>query len=407
MDFHLPELGEGVYEAEVSRWLIQAGAQVKPGQPLLEVLTDKATMEVPTPFAGTIAGLSVQEGQMVKVGDVVLTYQAAGAEKPAGQPATVAAAGAPAPTAKPPFPQPPRSNGAPGLPVKAAPTVRLMARKLGIDLARVPGSGPAGRILVEDLTRFVPGAAPSSQGPPAEKVDYGRPGTRVKLLGLRRKIAEHMVLSKHTIPHFTYVDECDVTELVKLRKSLREPAQRKGVKLTYLAFFVKAVAGALRDVPPVNAFLDEAAGEIVLHEKCNVGIAVAAPHGLVVPVIHDADRLGLLDLAREIERLAGAVRAGKAKLDDMRGGTFTITSIGNFGGLFAAPIIFHPQVAILGIGKIVRRPVYDKLGQIQPADMVYLSLSFDHRVLDGAVGTAFGNALMERLRNPAAMLLEM
>jgi pyruvate dehydrogenase E2 component (dihydrolipoamide acetyltransferase)/2-oxoisovalerate dehydrogenase E2 component (dihydrolipoyl transacylase) len=279
-----------------------------------------------------------------------------------------------------------------------------MARKLGIDLAQVRGSGPEGRILIDDLK---PHLAPASEAkPPAPpRPDYGTPGTRIKLQGLRRKIAEHMVLSKRTIPHYSYVDECDVTELVRLRESLKEPFARLGGKLTYLPFFVKAAAAALKEVPLVNASLDEAAGEIVLHDRYHIGLAVATPGGLVVPVLRDADRKDLVTIARDIERLSSEARAGKVKLDDLRGSTFTITSIGGIGGLISTPVINHPEVGILGIGKVIKRPVYDAAGNLRPADLLYLSFSFDHRVLDGAVAAAFGNALMRQLQNPAAMLL--
>jgi len=214
-----------------------------------------------------------------------------------------------------------------------------------------------------------------------------------------------MVLSKHAAAHYSYVDECDVSELVKLRESLREPFAGKGVRLTYLAFVVKAVAGALKEVPIVNASLDEAAGEIVLHDRYHLGVAVATPGGLVVPVLHDADKLSLLETARTLERLSNDARAGKLRLEDLRGGTFTITSIGNIGGLFSTPIINHPEIGILGVGKIVKRPIFDEHGQVKAADMLYLSFSFDHRVLDGALGAAFGNAVVKHLQNPAAMLV--
>jgi len=281
-----------------------------------------------------------------------------------------------------------------------------MARKLGIDLAGIDGSGPQGRILVEDLTRHLPSGVrerPAERDTP--RFDYGTPGTRIKLAGVRRKIADHMVAAKRTIPHYSYVEECDVSELVRLRDGLRQAYERKGVHLTYLPFLIKAVVGALKDVPLVNASLDESAGEIVLHDKCHIGIAAATPAGLIVPVVRDADQKDMLELAREVDRLSAEARAGKTRLEDLRGGTFTITSIGNIGGLFATPIINHPEVGILGVGRIVKRPVFDDKGQVRPADMVYLSFSFDHRVLDGAIGAAFGNAVLRRLQNPVAMLV--
>ena len=268
------------------------------------------------------------------------------------------------------------------------------------------GTGPQGRILIEDLSSFltVPDAG-KRPSPPEERPDYGTPGTRIKLQGVRRKIAERMVHSKHTIPHYTYVDECDVTDLVRVRENLRDVSQRSGVKVTYLAFFVKAVVAALKQVPIVNASLDDAAGEIVLHDHYNVGIAVATPAGLIVPVIHDADRKDLIQIARDVEYLSAQARGGKIRLEDLRGGTFTITSIGNIGGLFSAPVINHPEVGILGVGKITKRPVYDPAGNIRPADLLYLSFAFDHRVVDGAVGAAFGNTVIQQLQHPAALLL--
>jgi 2-oxoisovalerate dehydrogenase E2 component (dihydrolipoyl transacylase) len=193
--------------------------------------------------------------------------------------------------------------------------------------------------------------------------------------------------------------------LVRLRDNLRESFAAAGVKLTYLPFFIKAVVAALKEVPIVNASLVEADGEIVLHDRYNIGLAVSTPSGLIVPVIRDADKKDIATLAREIERLSNDARNGKSKLDDLRGGTFTVTSVGNLGGLFSTPVINHPEVGILGLGKIVRRPVYDDAGQVRPADLIYLSLSFDHRVVDGAVGAAFTNAILRHMKNPAVMLL--
>ena len=438
MQFKLPELGEGVYEGEVVRWIVSEGDAVKPGQTLLEVLTDKATMEVPAPFAGSIDKLLVQSGDKIEVGQAILEYQGKASGKADAKEEKTAKAEAkeeksakaepreekPAKTKPGPQRSEPdeRNNGeapseapskrtpapahakASNGPVKAAPSVRQMARKLGVDLAKIRGSGPDGRVLIDDLSTQI-AAEPTKSTAPPPIADFGKPGTTIKFAGVRRKIAEHMVQAKHLIPHYAYVDECDVSDLVKLRASLKESFAEMGVKLTYLAFFVKAVVAALQEVPLVNASLNEEAGDIVLHDKYHIGIAVAAPMGLIVPVIHDADRKSLIEVAKEIERLTEEARAGKPKLEDLKGGTFTITSIGNLGGLFSAPIVNYPEVGILGVGKIVKRPVFDEHGQMKAADMVYLSFSFDHRVLDGAVGAAFGNAIMKRLQNPAVLLM--
>lgn len=407
MDYALPEIGEGVYEAELVRWLVRPGDRVKRGQPLLEVMTDKATMEVPSSFAGVIDAHKAQPGDKVKVGQVLLSYDT-------GQP-VAASTRTEEPTPKTePVARPARVNGpavSSDLAVRAAPSVRHLARKLGIDLAGVRGSGPQGRILIDDLkdpARFIIGQAVQPDTPagrPEPKPDYGKPGTRIKMQGLRRKIAERLVHSKHTIPHYSYIDECDTTDLVRLRTSLKEVYARAGVKLTYLPFFVKAVVSALKEVPIVNASYDEEGGEIVLHDRYHIGIAVATPAGLIVPVIKDADKRDIAGIAREIDRLSNEARAGKAKLDDLRGGTFTITSVGNIGGLISTPVINHPEVGILGIGKVVKRPVFDADGQVKPAEIVYLSFSFDHRVVDGAVGAVFGNAVLKAFQNPARLLL--
>jgi pyruvate dehydrogenase E2 component (dihydrolipoamide acetyltransferase)/2-oxoisovalerate dehydrogenase E2 component (dihydrolipoyl transacylase) len=388
MDLTVPELGEGVYEAEFVRWLVKPGDAVTHGQPLMEVMTDKATMEVPSPFEGTVTALHAEPGQKIKVGAVVLTFDGELLSKPC----TEHAAAAPAPAERRNGPAAPTSLG-----VKAAPSVRHMARKLGIDLTRLRGSGPGGRILIDDLgTAVAPGFPAKSQAAPP--LDVGVAGTRVKMVGLRRKIAEHMVEAKRAIPHYTYVDEVDITDLVKLRALTIDHFAQSSVKLTYLPFFIKAAVRALKDVPLANATFDEKAQEIVLHDRYHVGIAVATPGGLVVPVIRDADRKDVAQLARDIDRLGTEARAGKVKREDLGGGTFTITSIGGIGGLISTPIINHPEVAILGIGKVVRRPAFDDAGRVVPADVVYLSISFDHRVVDGAVGALFGNAVVERDR---------
>jgi pyruvate dehydrogenase E2 component (dihydrolipoamide acetyltransferase)/2-oxoisovalerate dehydrogenase E2 component (dihydrolipoyl transacylase) len=287
-----------------------------------------------------------------------------------------------------------------------------LARKLGVDLTRIRGTGPGGRILIEDLAPYlrprhgvIEKTTPSIVGTDTSKLDFGIAGTRQKLLGLRRRIAEHMVEAKHRIPHYSYIDECDLTDLVRLRAQLRDPFAAVGVKLTYLAFFVKASARALKDVPMVNSTFDEAAGEIVLHDRYNIGVAVAAPNGLIVPVIKEADKKDLTSVALEIARLSVDAKAGKIKLEDLKGGTFTVTSVGGIGGLMSTPIINHPEVGILGIGKVVKRPVYTANGDLKPADIIYLSFSFDHRVVDGAIGAAFGNAVLRYLQSPALLLL--
>lgn len=405
MDFPLPPVGEGLIEVELVRWLVRPGEAVSRGQGLAELMSDKATMELPSPFAGTIASLSATPGTKVRVGEVVLAYNPVG--EPNGEVKASAVHSiehAPVRTAT--------ATAAPPTPAKlppAAPSVRLLARKFGIDLGSVRGTGPHGRILLDDLTpHFAPqsnGSARPASVPDAPKFDLGTAGTTVPLIGLRRKIAEHMVESKRHIPHYSYIDECDFTDLVRLRNHLREPFGQAGVKLTYLAFLVKAVARALKDVPIVNSTYDEAAGQIRLHDRYHIGIAVAAPGGLMVPVVKDADAKDLTAIAAEIDRLSGDAKTGRSRIDDLKGSTFTVTSIGSIGGLISTPIVNHPEVGILGVGKIVKRAVFDDVGQVKPADLAFLSFSFDHRIVDGAVGAVFGNAVIRQLQAPARLLL--
>lgn len=420
MEFRVPELGEGVYEAELVAWLVEPGAAIKRGQSLMEVMTDKATFEVPAPFAGVITALHAEPGRQIKVGDPILDYETANskvaesaelvAEKPAEPSRQGTAKSDPSP-AKEVVAEPREAlreaNGRHSVSppaetpsVRASPAVRRMASGLGVDLAGVDGTGPEGRVLLDDLTEHVrkSGAAPTRRG--EQRSEYGTPGTRLKFVGLRRKVAEHMVEAKHTIPHYSYVDECNVTALVQLRETYRQA----GLRVTYLPFFVKAVVAALKQVPIVNASLDEAAGEIVLHDRYDIGIATATAKGLLVPVVRRADQKTVLQLASEIEQLTADARNGEAQREDLQGSTFTITSIGSIGGLISTPIVNHPEVAILGVGKIVKRPVYDEKGDLKPADIVYLSFSFDHRVLDGAIGAAFGNAVISSLQDPALWL---
>jgi pyruvate dehydrogenase E2 component (dihydrolipoamide acetyltransferase)/2-oxoisovalerate dehydrogenase E2 component (dihydrolipoyl transacylase) len=384
-------------------------------------------MELPSPFSGTITELKAEAGEEIKVGDVVLVYQTAekdGGGDETGEPQAHDADDELKDKVTPlPAGVSSVASASPALRVQAAPSVRQLARELSVDLTKIQGSGPGGRILMKDVSASVASAEQPS-GTDSQRSQDGRgaapsvprafqhrlpaafkPGARVKLHGLRRKIAEHMVLAKRTIPHYSYVDQCDVSELVRLRESLQESFSQVGVKLTYLAFVIKAVVAALKEIPIVNASLDEQAGEIVLHDRYHIGIAVATPSGLTVPVVRNSDAMDLGQIAREIERLSSEARAGRTRLEDLRGSTFTVTSIGGIGGLISSPIINHPEAGILGIGKIVKQPVYDSQGNIHPASLMYLSFSFDHRVVDGAVAAEFGNAIIRRLQNPARLLL--
>ena len=404
-DVKLPDIGEGVAEGEIVRWLVKAGEAVKEDQPLVEVMTDKASVEIPSPRTGTIEAILVEEGAVVPVGTVLVSIAVAGSTgAPAASAAAHAAAGATAVAARTAVATPaPAAGGR----VEATPAVRALAKELGVALERVAGTGPGGRITAEDVKAAAGGGAAAAameagtaaaKPPQSDNVEQ-----RVPLRGLRRKIAEHMRRSLSTAAQFTFVAECDFTALVEHRAKNAEAAERGGVKLTYLAYVFRALPPVLKQFPLLNSSLDDAAGEIVLKAHCNLGLATNTEEGLTVPIVHHADKLGLFALAREIDRLATAAREHKLKLEELQGGTFTVTSTGAQGGVLATPILHHPQVAILGVHAVTQKPAVVN-GQIVARDLGNLSLSLDHRVVDGAVGADFLYALIEKLQTPGAWL---
>lgn len=385
-DVKLPDIGEGVAEGEIVRWLVKVGESVKEDQPLVEVMTDKASVEIPSPRTGSVEAIHVEEGAMVPVGTTIISIAVAGevaavAAAPAhAAPAAVAATTA-APAAAP-------ASGR----VEATPAVRALAKELGVALESVRGTGAGGRITAEDVKAAATSAAPT---PAASE----GPEERVPLRGLRRRIAEHMRHSLSTTAQFTFVAECDFTALVEHRASLKPQADAAGVKLTYLAYVFRALPSVLAQFPLLNSSLDDATHEIVLKRYYHLGLATNTDDGLTVPIVRNADALGLFGIAREIDRLAVAAREHKLKLEELQGGTFTVTSTGTRGGVLATPILHHPQVAILGLHSITKKPAVVH-GQIVARDLGNLSLSLDHRVVDGAVGADFLYALIEKLQTP-------
>ena len=395
----LPDIGEGVAEGEIVRWLVKVGDAVKEDQPLVEVMTDKASVEIPSPRTGTIEALHAEEGALVPVGTTIVSIAVAGeAAAPAAPPVHAAgAAAAPAPVAAAAAPA-----AAAAARVEATPAVRALAKELGVTLERVPGTGPGGRITADDVRAA---AAPAPAAPGAATKPATTDETRLPLRGLRRRIAEHMRRSLSTAAQFTFVAECDFTALVEHRAQATPRAQAAGVKLTYLAYLFRALPLVLREFPLLNSSLDDDAHEIVLKQRFHLGLATNTDEGLTVPIVHDADRFGLFAVAREIDRLATAARDHKLKLEELQGGTFTVTSTGARGGVLATPILHHPQVAILGVHSVTKKPAVVH-GQIVARDLGNLSLSLDHRVVDGAVGADFLYALIERLQAPSAWLSE-
>jgi len=419
----LPDIGEGVAEGEIVRWLVKPGDAVKEDQPLVEVMTDKANVEIPAPRTGTIAALLAEEGQVVPVGAVIVTITVAGEVGTAARPGAPAPRGAAALAAPASPAAPATSPGAPGAGgAQATPAVRQLARELGVALEALAGTGPAGRIVAEDVRRAAapagatqaaatPAAAPrgkpAAAGAPGAKpaAAAAGPEERVPLRGLRRRIAETLRRSLDTAAHFTFVAECEMSAIAAHLARTKPRAQAAGIPLTYLAYVVKALAEPLQQFPLLNASLDDEAHEVVLKHYLHVGIATATADGLTVPVVRDVATRPLLGIAAEIKRLADAARAGTLALDELQGGTFTVTTTGAKGGLLATPIIHHPQVAILGVHEVKPRPVVVD-GAIVAREMTNLSLSLDHRVVDGAVGADFLYALIARLAEPESWLGE-
>jgi pyruvate dehydrogenase E2 component (dihydrolipoamide acetyltransferase) len=461
-EFKLPDIGEGVTEGEIVKWLVAEGDQVTEDQPMVEVMTDKATVTITAPRAGKVVELRGKAGTVVPVHNVLVVFDLGGAGGSAQ-----AAAAAPTKSSEPAAtavgdikedlpgmslmlaavaPGAVKANGSAGhgyfneKPL-ATPATRKLARDLEVDLRCVPPSGPGGRVTRDDVHAFRTGPAPAPaaslpQAPttvpdvaptapaapaPAAPAQPARqpvriaPVTsaggeaqeeRIPLRGMRKRIFEQMTRSKHTAAHFTFVEECDVTALKELRARLKPSADKAGVKLTYLPFIVKASVAALKRHPTLNSAFDESAQEIVVRKPIHIGIASATEAGLIVPVVRDADRKSILDVARDIARLSEDTKAGRTRPEDLGGSTFTITSLGQQGGLFATPILNFPEVAILGVHQIKQKPVV-RDGQIVVGDVMLLSLSFDHRIIDGHVGAAFAYEIIGYLQDPDRLFLEM
>ncbi len=388
-EFKLPDIGEGTVEGEVVRWLVKEGDLLKQDQPMVEVMTDKATVEIPSPRAGRVVKRMFAEGDRCPVGKVLIvietedgqaTAPAQAADVPASRPNAPAAAIVP-------------SVGAAGA-VLATPATRKLARDIGVDIRSVPATGPNGRVTSGDVRSH------KSDGAPAKPAASSGNGKRVPFRGVRKKIAETLAKSKFTAPHATYVEEVDCTDLVALRSAVNKRAG--ATKLSYLPFIIKATAAALKKFPQMNATLDDAAGEIVQWSHIHMGLATATEAGLIVPVIRDADRKTVAQLSGEIAHLAEATRTGKATREELTGSTFTITSLGAWGGVMATAIINPPEVAILGVHRIARRPAV--VGdQIVIRDLMNLSISFDHRLVDGFDAAQFVGEIKRQLEAPAAL----
>jgi pyruvate dehydrogenase E2 component (dihydrolipoamide acetyltransferase) len=442
VDVIMPQMGESIFEGTITKWLKKAGDKIERDEPLFEISTDKVDAEIPSPSAGVLKEIKVGEGQTVPIQTVVAIIEAsdgASSSAPAAAPAKPEAAkpAAPPPAANSAAPAPsapasPAPQPASGERVRSSPLVRKIARENNIDVSQIPGTGAGGRVSKSDILSAVqsggaPAAAASSGGassapaapparpagvPPAtggasasavlenavprEKMYFGHYEVQPMSV-MRQRIAEHMVLSKHVSPHVYSVDEADMTAIAILRAKMKAKFEEtSGTKLTFMPFFVRAAVEALRAFPTVNASVDGT--NIILHKECNIGIAVALDWGLIVPVIKNAEEKNFLGIARTMNDLAERARAKKLKPDEVAEGTFAITNPGVFGGLFGLPVINQPNVAILGLGTIEKRPVVID-DAIAIRSMVYLTLSYDHRVVDGAIAHQFMAKLKHTLEN--------
>jgi pyruvate dehydrogenase E2 component (dihydrolipoamide acetyltransferase) len=447
-EFKLPELGEGIHEGEIVKWLIKPGDTIEEDQIIVEVQNDKAVVEVPSPVNGTVKEVVVSEGTVSIVGDTLVTIEVEGeipnmdahggghdkdeevttpvrqSESPITEKGTEGSKPAPSD----PTPVDVLSSNQK---VLATPSLRKYAREEGVNLTNVTGTGPNGRITREDViatknggTTQVTGDVQEAVTPQKDKAEDSQasqasvgttgakkatPGERyeerVPLKGIRKVIANAMVKSVYTAPHVTIMDEVDVTKLVTLRTEAKPLAEQKGIKLTYLPFIVKALVAGLRQFPTLNASIDDEKEEIIYKHYYNIGIATDTDNGLLVPVVQDADRKSMWIIADEIRDLATRGREGKLATNELRGSTMTITNIGSAGGMFFTPVINHPEVAILGTGRMTERPIV-RNGEIVVAPMMALSLSFDHRIIDGATAQHFMNYIKKLLEDPQLLVME-
>lgn len=435
-EFKLPDIGEGIHEGEIVKWFVKSGDKVQEDDVLCEVQNDKAVVEIPSPVAGTVEEIKVGEGTVATVGQVLITFDAPGyenlkfkgdEEEPAREEA--ASVTSQQETKQPEAPKQEIANAA-TVPAEvdsnrrviAMPSVRKYARDNGVDIHLVAGSGKNGRVVKADIDSFLNGdpvvqsqeapvqeaAAPQESKAPQASIAIPQgqyPETREKMSGIRKAIAKAMVKSKQTAPHVTLMDEVDVTKLVAHRKKFKEVAASKGIKLTFLPYVVKALTSALREFPTLNTSIDDETSEIIQKHYYNIGIAADTDKGLLVPVIKDADRKSTFAISNEINELASKAREGKLAPDEMKGASCTITNIGSAGGQWFTPLINHPEVAILGIGRIAEKPVV-KDGEIVAAPVLALSLSFDHRIIDGATAQNALNHIKRLLNDPELLLME-
>lgn len=414
-EFKFPDVGEGIHEGELLKWLVREGEAVEEGQPLAEIQTDKAVVEVPSPKKGIILKLHFNPGDKVNVGDVLVTIGERGEKAVAIKPVkqkeerkSVSVMGqleeATEEEGEMRIVQQPSKKVAPS--VLAMPAVRKLAKELNIDLSTIKGTGPNGRVTKEDVKTAKPGISKKTEVASEQpKVMFDNYGSvlHIRLHGTRKAISEHMSESHKHAVLVTHMDEADVTKLSEIREKEKQVAEKNGVHLTYLPFIVKAVIAALKSNPYLNSSMDENSNEILLKKYFNIGFAVDTTDGLIVPVIKNADKKSIFDIAKEMNDLAEKSRNKEISLTDLKGGSFTITNIGSIGGTAFTPISNYPEAAILGVGKMMDKPVV-KDGKIIVRKILPLVVSFDHRIIDGAKAAKFMNYIIKNLEDPGSLL---
>ncbi|MBI4009715.1 MAG: 2-oxo acid dehydrogenase subunit E2 [Candidatus Aenigmarchaeota archaeon] len=409
-EFKFPDVGEGITEGEIVKWFVKVGDEIKEHQALGEIETDKAIVEMPSPYSGVVLKIAIKEGETVKVGEILVVIGEKGevaketVKQPEVKPAGVVGYLEEAPEEEKVETKPSPKQETEHVEVLATPAVRKLAKELNIDLPKIKGSGAGGRILEDDVKK----ATKEAKEPELKimkKYDMWGYIDRIPLKGIRKIISEHMTKSAFTAPHVTHFDEIDVTKLAEYREKEKKVAEMKGIKLTYLPFVIKAVIAGLKQYPRINASLEEGNETIIVKKYYNIGIAVDTDAGLMVPVIKGADQKSIYDIAREANELAEKCRNRTIDLMDLKGGSFTLTNIGSLGGIFATPIINYPEVAILMTGKMFEKLMLEG-DKIKVKKIMPLSLSFDHRVIDGADAARFVNTVKQYLENPEMILAE-
>ena len=425
-EFKFADIGEGIHEGKLLEWLVKEGDTVKNGDSLFLVETDKVNAEIPSPLAGKIAGLKADAGDIIKVGDVIVLIEDGDSidtkvekietkpveeeEKGAGVVGEISVSNDLIPSF---HKDETVSTSKKKKKVLATPVARKMAKDLGVDITEVVGSGTMGRVMKSDIKEFAASKTVASSKEsittsftvPTLEYNFGGPVEEVELSSTRKAISNAMAVSKQNIPHAVMMDEFDVTDLIEFRKEAKVTADTKGIKLTYLPFIIKALSIVLQEYPIFNSTYDKANEKMIYKKYYNIGIATDTDKGLLVPVIKGVNHLSILDIAEDMNELVNSAREHKIGLDDLKDGTFTITNYGAIGTLFGTPIINFPEVGILGIGKIVRKPVFSSNGELVSRSFMPISLGIDHRVIDGADAGRFANRLKELLANPKLLLM--